>query len=84
MNKTMIEFTLNGKTVRTDAAQDTPLVWVIRDEFGLKGTKFGCGVAMCGACTVHVEGNAVRSCSYPVSLVKGKVVNTIESFNNEE
>ena len=83
MNKTMIEFTLNGKTVRTDAAQDTPLVWVIRDEFGLKGTKFGCGVAMCGACTVHVEGNAVRSCSYPVSLVKGKVVNTIESFNNE-
>ena len=78
----MIEFTLNGKRVQTDAASDTPLVWVIRDEFGLKGTKFGCGVAMCGACTVHIDGNAIRSCSYPVSLAKDKNVNTIESFNN--
>tara|TARA_B100001059_G_C17626980_1_gene472428 strand:- start:63 stop:563 length:501 start_codon:yes stop_codon:yes gene_type:complete len=81
--KTMIEFTLNGKKVQTDAASDTPLVWVIRDEFGLKGTKFGCGVAMCGVCTVHIDGNAIRSCSYPVSLAKGKDVSTIESLSNE-
>ena len=79
----MIEFSLNGKTVRSEAAEDTPLLWVIRDEQGLKGTKFGCGIAMCGACTVHVEGTAVRSCSYPVSLAANKSVTTIEGLNDE-
>lgn len=79
----MIEFSLNGKTVRSEAAEDTPLLWVIRDEQGLKGTKFGCGIAMCGACTVHVEGTAVRSCSYPVSLAANKAVTTIEGLNDE-
>lgn len=79
----MIEFTLNGNKVQTDAAPDTPLVWIIRDEFGLKGTKFGCGVAMCGVCTVHIDGNAMRSCSYPVSAASGKDVKTIESLNGE-
>lgn len=79
---TMIEFTLNGKTVRTDVTADTPLLWVIRDEFNLKGTKFGCGIAMCGACTVHVDGGAVRSCSFPVSLAADKSITTIEGLNN--
>jgi isoquinoline 1-oxidoreductase alpha subunit len=79
----MIEFYLNGQKVTTDVASDTPLLWVIRDELKLKGTKFGCGIAMCGACTLHVDGNAVRSCSYPVSLVKGAQVTTIEGLNNE-
>lgn len=79
----MQEFTLNGKPVRSEVSDDTPLLWVIRDEFGLKGTKFGCGVAMCGACTVHIDGQAIRSCSYPVSMVKGKAITTIEGLNNE-
>lgn len=79
----MIEFSLNGKAVSSSAAQDTPLLWVIRDELGLKGTKFGCGIAMCGACTVHVDGVAVRSCSYPVSLAKGKQITTIEGLQNQ-
>lgn len=79
----MIEFQLNGKAVRTDAEPDTPLLWVIRDEFKLKGTKFGCGIAMCGACTVHLDGNAVRSCSFPVAAAAGQKVTTIEGLNNE-
>ncbi|GMM67629.1 (2Fe-2S)-binding protein [Alteromonas sp. MTD1] len=79
----MVAFTLNGKEVRSKAPDDTPLLWVIRDEFGFKGTKFGCGVAMCGACTVHIDDNAVRSCSFPVSMAKGKNVKTIESLGGE-
>ena len=79
----MIKFNLNGKTVNTDVPTDTPLLWVIRDEFGLKGTKFGCGIAMCGACTVHVGGDAVRSCSMPVGMVAGKEVKTIEGFEGK-
>ena len=79
----MIEFYLNGDKVTTDASDDTPLLWVIRDEFNLKGTKFGCGIAMCGACTVHIDGNAIRSCSYPVNLVKNAKITTIEGLNNE-
>lgn len=79
----MIKFNLNGKSVTTDVPEDTPLLWVIRDEFGLKGTKFGCGIAMCGACTVHVDGDAVRSCSMPISMVKAKQVSTIESFEGK-
>ena len=77
----MIEFTLNGKTVSTDAPQYTPLLWVIRDEFGLKGTKFGCGIAECGACTVHVDGSPGRSCSIPLAQAAGKQVTTIEGLS---
>lgn len=79
----MIEFYLNGEKVVSKASEDTPLLWVIRDEFKLKGTKFGCGIAMCGACTVHVNGGAMRSCSFPVGQVKGAQVTTIEGLNNE-
>lgn len=79
----MVTFTLNGKEVIAEASDDTPLLWVIRDEIGLKGTKFGCGVAMCGACTVHLDGDAVRSCSLPLSMAAGKNITTIEGLNNE-
>jgi isoquinoline 1-oxidoreductase alpha subunit len=77
----MISFTLNGKAVTSEAEEDTPLLWVIRDELGLKGTKFGCGVAACGACTVHVDGNPVRACITPQSLVEGRAVTTIEGLS---
>jgi isoquinoline 1-oxidoreductase alpha subunit len=73
-------FVLNGKSVTSGSAPDTPLMWVVRDEFGLVGTKFGCGIAVCGACTVHVGGQAVRSCTTPVSVVAGKNVVTIEGL----
>jgi len=79
----MIEFNLNGKHVRSEAPDDTPLLWVIRDEFGLKGTKFGCGIAMCGACTVHIDNDAVRSCSLPLAMANGKEIKTIEGFENK-
>ncbi|MFK8052836.1 MAG: (2Fe-2S)-binding protein [Woeseiaceae bacterium] len=79
----MIEFTLNGEPVRSDAEPDTPLLWVIRDELGLKGTKFGCGIAQCGACTVHLAGGATRSCQVPVKAAKGQTVKTIEGFEGE-
>ena len=74
------KFTLNGKAVSSASDPETPLMWVVRDEFGLIGTKFGCGVAICGACTVHVGGQAVRSCTTPVSAVAGKNVVTIEGL----
>ncbi len=77
----MIEFTLNGQPVSTDAEQDTPLLWVIRDELGLKGTKFGCGIGLCGACTVHLDDQPVRSCSLPVSGVAGANITTIEGLD---
>lgn len=80
----MIEFTLNGKPVSATAAGDTPLLWVLRDEFGLKGTKFGCGIAQCGACTVHIEGRVGRSCSIPVSEAAGQNVTTIEGLAGGE
>lgn len=76
----MIEFQLNGKTVASESPADTPLLWVIRDELKLKGTKFGCGIALCGACTVHLEGSAIRSCVTPVSAAAGKAVTTIEGL----
>jgi isoquinoline 1-oxidoreductase alpha subunit len=76
----MISLTINGKSVSVDAESDTPLLWVIRDDVGLTGTKFGCGVGMCGACTVHIDGKAVRSCITPVSAVKGAVT-TIEGLD---
>jgi isoquinoline 1-oxidoreductase alpha subunit len=72
--------TINGKSVTVNAEPDTPLLWVIRDEVGLTGTKFGCGMALCGACTVHLEGTPVRSCQTPLSAAAGKNVTTIESM----
>ena len=76
-----ISFNLNGKVVTVTAEADTPLLWVIRDEIGLTGTKFGCGAALCGACTVHLDGQPVRSCQTPVSTVAGKKIATIESLS---
>ena len=76
-----VNFQINGKAVAAKAEPDTLLLWVIRDELGLTGTKFGCGLALCGACTVHVNGQAVRSCQTPVSTVGGKKVATVESLS---
>ena len=77
----MATFKINGRQVTTKGPDDAPLLWTIRDEIGLKGTKFGCGVAQCGACTVHVDGKAVRSCVTPTSAVAGKSVTTIEGLD---
>ncbi len=74
-----VNFNLNGKAVRAQAEPDTPLLWVIRDELGLTGTKFGCGAALCGACTVHLDGQAIRSCVTPISAAAGKKITTIEA-----
>jgi isoquinoline 1-oxidoreductase subunit alpha len=74
---------VNGKTTNVKAEPDTPLLWVIRDEIGLTGTKFGCGAALCGACTVHLDGQPIRSCQTPVSAVEGKSVATIESLSSD-
>lgn len=76
-------FKVNGSDRSVDVDDDTPLLWVIRDELGLTGTKFGCGVAMCGACTVHVDGQPLRSCSIPVSEVSGEIT-TIEAVEGRE
>lgn len=73
-------FQINGRSVSVNAPADSPLLWAVRDEIGLKGTKFGCGIGMCGACTVHVDGEAVRSCITPLSRVAGKSVTTIEGL----
>lgn len=75
--------TVNGKSHSVDVDEDTPLLWVIRDDLGLPGTKFGCGVAMCGACTVHMDGQTLRSCSIPVSAVTGEIT-TIEAVDGAE
>jgi isoquinoline 1-oxidoreductase alpha subunit len=75
------KFNLNGKPVSTSAEDDTPLLWVVRDEVGLTGTKFGCGAGLCGACTVHVDGMPVRSCQTMVSQVAGRKVTTIEAMS---
>ena len=77
----MVSFTLNGKPVSAQSEDSTPLLWVIRDELNLPGTKFGCGIAQCGACTVHVNGKAVRSCSTTLGSVKGAKVTTIEGLS---
>ncbi len=76
----MLSLSINGKTRKVDAAPDTPLLWVLRDSLRLTGTKFGCGIAQCGACTVHLDGQPVRSCSTPVSAAAGKKVTTIEGI----
>jgi isoquinoline 1-oxidoreductase subunit alpha len=77
----MTTFKLNDRSVSVDIAEDTPLLWVIRDEIGLKGTKFGCGIGMCGACTVHIDGRAVRSCITPLGAVANAAVTTIEGLD---
>ncbi|MFN4275587.1 MAG: (2Fe-2S)-binding protein [Ferrovibrio sp.] len=75
-----ISFTLNGRPVTLDVDPDMPLLWAVRDEIGLTGSKFGCGMAQCGACTMHVEGQPVRACSTPVSAIEGQKVITIEGL----
>jgi isoquinoline 1-oxidoreductase alpha subunit len=75
----MISFSVNGKKVSVKDSPDTPLLWVLRDTLGMTGTKFGCGMALCGACTVHLDGSPVRSCSTPLSAAAGKKVTTIEA-----
>ena len=79
----MTTFRLNGRDVTVGGPGDAPLLWAIRDDAGLTGTKFGCGIGQCGACTVHVNGEAVRSCLTPVSSVAGKAVTTIEGLGGE-
>ncbi len=76
-----IKLTLNGRTANVDATPDTPLLWVLRDHLGLCGAKYGCGIGQCGACTVHVGGNAVRSCVTPLSAVGTQSVTTIEGLS---
>jgi isoquinoline 1-oxidoreductase alpha subunit len=77
----MTTLTLNGKSVQFQAEADTPLLWAIRGELGLNGTKFGCGMALCGACTVHVDGAPTRACVTPLSAVAGKAITTIEGLS---
>jgi len=79
-----ISLTINGKTMSVDAEENTPLLWVLRDTVGLTGTKFGCGMQLCGACTVHLDGKPVRSCGTPVSAAVGKKVTTIEAIGATE
>jgi isoquinoline 1-oxidoreductase alpha subunit len=77
----MTNIKVNGRTLDTDAAPDTPLLWVLRDHLGMTGTKFGCGMALCGACTVHLDGTAVRSCVLPLTAVEGRAITTIEGLS---
>jgi isoquinoline 1-oxidoreductase alpha subunit len=77
-----VELQINGKAVNADAEPEMPLLWVLRDVLGMTGTKFGCGVAACGACTVRVDGQAVRSCVTPASAVAGKRIETIEALGS--
>jgi isoquinoline 1-oxidoreductase alpha subunit len=76
----MISLSINGQAHTVDVEDDTPLLWVIRDSIGMTGTKYGCGIAQCGACTVHIDGVATRSCSVPASLAAGKQITTIEGL----
>jgi isoquinoline 1-oxidoreductase alpha subunit len=80
----VIEFELNGETVVSESPPDTPLLWVIRDELKLKGTKYACGIAMCGACTVHLDGTALRSCVTPLSVAENRAVTTIEGLKTKQ
>jgi len=80
----VIEFELNGQTVTSESPPDTPLLWVIRDELKLKGTKYACGIAMCGACTVHLDGTPLRSCVTPVSAAENRAVTTIEGLKTAQ
>ena len=78
-----MKLTINGQSVEVHAAADTPLLWVLRDELNMTGTKYGCGLGLCGACTVHVNGQAVRSCQTPISAVADQEVTTIEGLGGE-
>jgi isoquinoline 1-oxidoreductase alpha subunit len=78
------ELNINGKQHHVDLPGDTPLLWVLRDHLGLTGTKFGCGMALCGACTVHIEGKPARSCTTPISVLAGKPVTTIEAIGGDD
>ena len=77
----MITLNINGKAMKVDVDPDTPILWVLRDDLGMTGTKFGCGMALCGACTVHLDGQPIRSCSTPVSQAADKKITTIESMS---
>ena len=79
----MVAFTVNGQRHEVSVKPNTPLLWVLREHLKLTGTKFGCGIAACGACTVHIDGEAVRSCAMPVSLIAGKSVTTIEGLSRD-
>jgi len=79
----VIALTVNGKKVQVDVAPDTPVLWVLRDHLGLTGTKYSCGVALCGSCTVHLDGDPIRACVTPVSAVAGKKISTIEGLNSK-
>ena len=79
----MVNLKVNGKEHQLDVENDMPLLWALRDELGLTGTKYGCGIAQCGACTVHVEGNAVRACVIPVGTVQGREITTIEGLSTD-
>jgi isoquinoline 1-oxidoreductase alpha subunit len=79
----MISLSVNGQTHELDVEPETPLLWVLREQLGLTGTKFGCGIGACGACTVHVGGSAVRSCSFPVSAAQGLHITTIEGLSSD-
>ncbi len=79
----MATLNVNGKDVSVDVEADMPLLWVLRDELGLRGTKYGCGIAACGACTVHMDGQPVRACVMPFSAVEGKKITTIEALSKD-
>jgi len=80
----MINVTINGKAVALDVDPDMPILWVVREELGMNGTKFGCGIAFCGACTVHLDGQPIRSCSTPISVAEGLEITTIEGIADED
>jgi isoquinoline 1-oxidoreductase alpha subunit len=80
----MFDLDINGETVHVDAAADMPLLWVLREQLSLTGTKYGCGIAQCGACTVHVDGLPMRSCQLPVSSLRGKKISTIENLSADK
>jgi isoquinoline 1-oxidoreductase subunit alpha len=82
MSMAQFTITVNGKNYSVEADNATPLLWILRDQIGLTGTKYGCGISQCGACTVHVDGVATRSCSVPISAVKGEKITTIEGLSD--
>ena len=79
----MLKLNVNGRDLEADVDPSTPLLWVLRDHLGLTGTKYGCGIALCGACTVHIDGQAMRACVYPASAAEGKAITTIEGLSTD-